>query len=71
MELEELIPGMEHSGKAANHGLQVFVLRQFLAQRAQDGGEEQVKGLSGKGAKETAAQLGWEGKGDQEVRGVD
>lgn len=71
MKLQALVPGVEDCGEAADSGTQSFVVGQFFGQGAHDGGEEQVIGLFGQGAKEVGAQLGWEGEGDQEVRRVD
>ena len=48
-----------------------FVVGQFFSQGARDGGEEQVIGFFGKGAKEATAQLGRKSEGDQEVGRVD
>ena len=70
MELQALIPGMKGGSEAADGGEQSFVVGQFFGQGGRDGAEEQIIGLFGKGAEEAPPQFGWEGKGDQEVGGL-
>lgn len=57
MELQELIPGMQDGGEAADGGPQCFVLSEFFAQGTRHGGEEQVVSFFGERAEEAAAQL--------------
>src|SRR3974390_2094137 len=71
MELQTLVPGMEHGGKAAGGGAQAFIFGEFFRQGSLHGGEEQVVGLLGERAKEATTQLGGKGEGDQEIGGVD
>ena len=70
MELQALVPGMEHGGKAAGGGAQAFILGKFLRQRGLHGGEEQIVGLLGERSKEAPAQLGRQSEGNQEVGSV-
>ena len=71
MELQFLGPGMQDGHEAVDLCAQGFVGREFFAQRPGGGGEEQVIGLFGARAEETAAQLCGQGEGDQEVGGID
>ena len=70
MELQTLVPGMEHGSKAAGGGAQTLIPGEFFRQGGCHGGEEQVESFFSKGAKETTAQLGGKGEGDQEVGSV-
>lgn len=71
MELQALVPGMEHGGKAAGGRAQAFVLGEFFTEGGLHGAEEQIVGLLGERTKEATAQLGGKREGDQEVGRVD